>query len=57
MNDELISTSEAMAILEVSRHWVIELINDDKLEGKKVGKQYVITLESVETYRKEVQKK
>lgn len=55
--DELISVTEAANLLEVSRTWVLQLIDEEKLEGKKVGNNYVINIESVKRYRREVQGK
>jgi len=50
MTDE-VTVTQAAEILNVTRQWVLRLINKDKLDARKLGHQWVITRESVEDYK------
>jgi excisionase family DNA binding protein len=50
-----ISTTEAAKRLDVTRQHVIRLIKEGKLEARKIGNYYAITLASVERYKRDVQ--
>jgi|GEM_PF-4623294 len=53
----IVGTKEAAKMLEVTRQWVLILINRERLEAKKIGTSYVIDVDSIKEYRREVQKK
>lgn len=52
MKDEYISVNEVAEKLKVSAQYVRKLIRDNELEAMMVGKQWVTTMENVETYIK-----
>lgn len=54
---DIVGTKEAAEMLEVSRQWVLMLIDEQRLEAKKIGTSYVISVDSIKEYRREVQKK
>jgi len=54
---DIISTTEAAEILEVSRQWILRLIHEDKLLARKIGPTFAVDVDSVKQYRREVQKK
>ena len=53
MAGDTVSAAEAARMLDVSRTWIIKLIERGDLTAWKVGKFYVITRESVEAYDQE----
>lgn len=53
----IVGTKEAAEMLEVTRQWVLILIDGERLEAKKIGTSYVIDVDSIRRYRREVQKK
>ncbi|KKL72182.1 hypothetical protein LCGC14_2087460 [marine sediment metagenome] len=53
----IVGTKEAAKMLEVTRQWVLILINRERLEAKKIGTSYVIDVDSIKEYRREVQHK
>ena len=52
MKDEYISVNEVAEKLKVSAQYVRKLIRDNELEAMMVGKQWVTTMENIETYIK-----
>jgi len=54
---DIVGTREAAEMLEVSRQWVLMLIDGQRLEAKKIGTSYAIDVDSIKRYRREVQKK
>lgn len=51
MTQDLIDPNEAAKILGVSARWIRELLKNGKLEGQKIGIQWVTTLDAVEAYK------
>ena len=51
MQDELLSTTQAAEILEMSQENISRLIKKKKLDGWKMGGFFVVTRESVEAYK------
>lgn len=47
---DVVSVTEAAAILAVTRQWVLRLIERGKLDATKVGNTWTITRQSVEAY-------
>lgn len=47
------TTNAAALELQVSRSAVLKAIDDGRLKGKKVGRDYLIEREEVERYRRE----
>ena len=54
---DIVSTTEAAEMLEVSRQWVLQLIHGDKLLAKKIGPTFAVDVDSIKEYRRDVQKK
>lgn len=51
--EDMISVTEAAAILDVTRQWIHKLIDQGRLDATRIGNQYVITRRSVEEYDQE----
>lgn len=57
MNEsEEISLTEAADLLKVSRTRIWQIIQEGRLSARKIGKQWVITRESVEAYDRQRKK-
>lgn len=49
--DDLLSTKEAAEYLDIDRRSVSRLIHKKVLEGKKIGRDWFVTRQSVEAYK------
>lgn len=48
---QYISTKEAAKQLRVTMGWITQLINDGRLEGQKVGRDWVVSRTSLEAFK------
>ena len=51
MNNEQITSQEAASILGFTVQWVVKLVKAGKLYGYKMGRDWVISRESVEEFK------
>lgn len=57
MNDEILSTREAADILNLGQAAISRLLRIGKLEGRRIGREWIVYRSSVEAYLEQIEGK